>query len=137
MKDAAQAAFGAAAGTGVFYGGFTGLVGVLLTDDLAQHAAIASTALNGLIIVMPLAVLVLFARSRNAHPIGTTLGGLGGGVLGALLFIVGVAQMGRVFGGLDVMDTNPVVMETLGWGRLLATMGATALASAAAGFFFK
>ena len=119
---------------GVFVGGGCGLTAVVGGADQAGLGQVAVYGLWALFALLPLGQLGMHALLRSNHPIGTVLGGLGGAVLGTLLFVVTVAQIGNVFGAMDSTTTVQVVLGELQWSRLGALMvlgGLSAVASAA------
>lgn len=137
MKESAQVAFGAMAAVGGVVGGLTGFAGIVIGDTQSDLAAVAVYGMWSLYGLMPIAIFAVLSQERTTSPAGTALGGTAGAVLGSLLFVVVATMVGNVLGGLESATTSTVVLEQLGWGRLMGAALAGAGASAAAGFVFR
>ena len=137
MKESAQVALGTMAAVGGVVGGLTGFAGIVVADTQADFAAVAVYGMWALYGLMPIALFAVLSQERSSSTAGTALGGAAGSVLGALLCVVGATMVGTVLGGLDSATTSTVVLEHVGWGRLMGAALAGTGASAAAGFVFR
>src|SRR5512141_2188119 len=126
---------------GVVVGGIGGFW-ALSKDGTDAVAEVAARPFIALVVVLPLLLLLLNFSPANLGMYATParglliglIGGLGGGLIGALAYIVPATNIPVILGGEDAPDLSTAIREEFGLTRFLVVVGVTAAVGLLAGF---